>query len=154
MIILFYYTRNLFLLPIYYLFFCFFMSSGRQIQRLLPTFLRPLFDPLLGLIFDSKFINLDTEHFKKAVMENVGEYTFQEGELRSHSCLSSLLSSFLFLPLLRSSLPSLPVTLLLSPYFPLTLLPSLPPSYLYFHRPSYPPYIHPFLLFFDSLYSS
>ena len=102
------------------------MSSGRQIQRLLPTFLRPLFDPLLGLIFDSKFINLDTEHFKKAVMENVGEYTFQEGELRSHSCLSSLLSSFLFLPLLRSSLPSLPVTLLLSHL--ISPLPSFPPS--------------------------
>ena len=31
------------------------------------------------MVFDSKFINLDTEHFKRAVIENVGELTFQEG---------------------------------------------------------------------------
>jgi hypothetical protein len=84
--------------------------SGRQIQRLLPTFLRPLFDPLLGLIFDSKFINLDTEHFKKAVMANVGEYTFQEGEL-----------GYSFMPFLPVIFISFPLSFPLPLPLPLTL---------------------------------
>ena len=52
--------------------------TGRQIQRLLPLWLRTLLDPLLGLLFDNKVVNLDTEHFKACVYENLGDYTFQE----------------------------------------------------------------------------
>jgi hypothetical protein len=37
-----------------------------------------MFDPILAFVFDFKLVNLDTEHFKRAVKENVGEYTFQE----------------------------------------------------------------------------
>ena len=52
-------------------------------------------DPLLGMVFDSKFINLDTEHFKNAVIENVGESTFQEGAYPSalYSWITNLLMS-------------------------------------------------------------
>ena len=46
---------------------------------MIPQGLRSLFDPFLAMIYDSKFINLDTEHFKRAVIENVGQSTFQEG---------------------------------------------------------------------------
>ena len=52
--------------------------TGRQLQRILPTWLRKFLDPLLGLLFDNKVVNLDTEHFKACVYENLGDYTFQE----------------------------------------------------------------------------
>ena len=52
--------------------------TGKQLQRLLPLWLRKYLDPLLGLLFDNKVVNLDTEHFKQVVYENMGDYTFQE----------------------------------------------------------------------------
>jgi TAG lipase/steryl ester hydrolase/phospholipase A2/LPA acyltransferase len=43
--------------------------AGRQVQRLLPTWVRRFADPWLSLVFDNKIVNLDTEHFKSVVYE-------------------------------------------------------------------------------------
>jgi predicted acylesterase/phospholipase RssA len=52
--------------------------TGQLFQKLIPSSVKWLFDPILALLFDFKLVNLDTEHFKQAVRQNVGEFTFQE----------------------------------------------------------------------------
>lgn len=46
-------------------------------QYYTPQWLRPIVNPLLYIIFDKKFINLDTEYFKSVVMDLAGLWTFQ-----------------------------------------------------------------------------
>ena len=82
-------------------------TLGRQIQSMIPQGLRSLFDPFLAMIYDSKFINLDTEHFKRAVIENVGESTFQEGS----KFLEEIFNVFY-----------LSIILLIQPYLPRVIL--------------------------------
>eukprot|EP01035_Chromulina_nebulosa_P019747 gene19747-25679_t len=52
--------------------------TGKWILYYTPKIFKPLFQPILSLIFDKKIINLDTEHFKKVVINLAGHYTFQE----------------------------------------------------------------------------
>jgi len=59
--------------------------TGARLEKLLPEFLRPYLNPLLCLIFDGKIINLDIQHLKTVVIENVGQYTFQEGARFVHT---------------------------------------------------------------------
>eukprot|EP00981_Chlorochromonas_danica_P005504 scaffold1116_cov180-Ochromonas_danica.AAC.4 len=51
---------------------------ARRLNYLVPQGLRWLTFPIFSSIFEKKILNLDTEHFKKAMMQNVGLYTFQE----------------------------------------------------------------------------
>lgn len=51
---------------------------GRNLQHVIPRSLSYFTDPLLAFIFDGKVINLDLDHLKEVVLENVGTYTFQE----------------------------------------------------------------------------
>lgn len=51
---------------------------ARRLNYLVPQGLRWITFPIFSSIFDKKLLNLDTEHFKKAMMQNVGLYTFQE----------------------------------------------------------------------------
>ncbi len=53
-------------------------SIGKKIQRFLPKSLYTFGSWLLSLIFDGKLFNLDSKHFKRVVLDNVGTYTFQE----------------------------------------------------------------------------
>lgn len=49
-----------------------------RLNYLVPQGLRFITSPIFSSIFDKKILNLDTEHFKKALMQDVGLYTFQE----------------------------------------------------------------------------
>lgn len=51
---------------------------AKKLQYLVPQSLRWLSQPLLSSIFDKKILNLDTDHFKSVVLENIGTCTFQE----------------------------------------------------------------------------
>lgn len=51
---------------------------ARRLHYLVPQGIRWITFPLFSSIFDSKILNLDTEHFKKALVQNCGLYTFQE----------------------------------------------------------------------------
>jgi TAG lipase/steryl ester hydrolase/phospholipase A2/LPA acyltransferase len=53
-------------------------SIGKKIQQLLPQSLYTFGSWLLSVIFDGKMFNLDSKHFKRVVLDNVGTYTFQE----------------------------------------------------------------------------
>ena len=53
-------------------------SIAKKLQKLIPENLRWIGDILLCFIFDGKIVNLDTEHFKRVVLDNVGTCTFQE----------------------------------------------------------------------------
>lgn len=53
-------------------------EMARKINYLVPQGLRWLTSPILSSLFDKKLLNLDTEHFKKCLMQNCGLYTFQE----------------------------------------------------------------------------
>lgn len=53
-------------------------SIGKKIQQLLPQSLYTFGSWLLSVIFDGKIFNLDSKHFKRVVLDNVGTYTFQE----------------------------------------------------------------------------
>lgn len=51
---------------------------ARKLESLLPQSWRHIGNRILSLIFDGKIFNLDTEHFRRAVIDTVGSYTFQE----------------------------------------------------------------------------
>jgi TAG lipase/steryl ester hydrolase/phospholipase A2/LPA acyltransferase len=53
-------------------------EAARRINYLFPQGLRWIVHPFLASLFDKKILNLDTEHFKKCLMQNCGLYTFQE----------------------------------------------------------------------------
>lgn len=53
-------------------------NIAKKLQTLIPENLRWIGDILLSFIFDGKIVNLDTEHFKRVVLDNIGTWTFQE----------------------------------------------------------------------------
>lgn len=53
-------------------------KTGKWILYHSPKWLHCILNPLFSLIFDKKIVNLDTEYFKKVVMDLAGTYTFQE----------------------------------------------------------------------------
>ena len=53
-------------------------TIAKKLQKFVPLNLRWIADTILCFIFDGKIVNLDTEHFKRVVLDNVGTCTFQE----------------------------------------------------------------------------
>ena len=51
---------------------------GQSIQRACPSFLLPIMNPILSLVFDWKIQNLDIKHLQECCIGNVGRFTFQE----------------------------------------------------------------------------
>lgn len=51
---------------------------AKKLESLLPDSWRLVGNRILSIIFDGKIFNLDTEHFRRAVIDTVGSHTFQE----------------------------------------------------------------------------
>ena len=70
---------------------------GRKLQQWTPKSLRFLVNPILSLLFDKKLVNIDREHFKSCIRENMGLVTFQEAFDRSGRIINITVSYNLYL---------------------------------------------------------
>jgi predicted acylesterase/phospholipase RssA len=53
-------------------------EMARKLNYLVPVGLRWITLPIFSMLFDKKVLNMDTEYFKRTVLNNTGTYTFQE----------------------------------------------------------------------------